>query len=147
MDAQLPGVSDSCVDGCIDPGRIQGTGFGDGIGHEHTTAQAQVLLGEYLENPKNEKFASFTPKQIGALKKLSQIKDEDSFGEGFQMMRGDPMGIGKPGCAMWHYDFEHRPLPRDILKAKCFMADLVEDYFFTVSGDPRPPYSQYISIS
>ncbi len=109
--------------------------------------QAQVLLGKYLENPNDAAFAGFTAEQMKALKKLAAIKDEDSFGVGFQMMRGDPMGIGKPGCAMWHYDFEHRPLPRDILKAKCFMADLVEDYFFTVSGDPRPPYSTYISIS
>ncbi len=109
--------------------------------------EAQVMLGEYLENPDDPKFAKLTDKQRKALKKLSEIKDEDSFGEAFTMMRGDPMGIGKPGCAMWHYDFEHRPLPRDIVKAKCFMADLVEDYFFTVSGDPRPPYSTYISIS
>lgn len=82
-----------------------------------------------------------------ALKKLAAIKDEDSFGIGFRMMQGDPMGIGKPGCAMWHYDFEHRPTERDLLKAKCFMADLVEDYFFTISGDPRPAYSTYVSIS
>lgn len=109
--------------------------------------QAQVMLGEYLENPDDPKFAALTDKQRKALKKLSEIKDEDSFGENFTMMRGDPMGIGKPGCAMWHYDFEHRPLPRDILKAKFFMTDLVEDYFFTVSGDPRPAYSTYVSIS
>ena len=109
--------------------------------------QAQVLLGKYRDDPNDEAFAGLSDKQRNALKKLAAIKDEDSFGEEFVMMRGDPMGIGKPGCAMWHYDFEHRPTPRDILKAKCFMADLVEDYFFTVSGDPRPPYSQYISIS
>ena len=109
--------------------------------------QAQVLLGKYRDDPSDEAFADFTPKQMAALKKLAAVANEDSFGEGYRMMRGDPMEIGKPGCAMWHYNFEHRPLPRDILKAKCFMADLVEDYFFTVSGDPRPPYSQYISIS
>lgn len=109
--------------------------------------EAQVLLGQYLEDPKNEVFAQFDDKQMKALAKMAAIKDEDSFGELFTMMKGDPMGIGKPGCEMWHYDFEHRPFPRDIVKAKCFMADVIEDHFFTVSGDPRPPYSMYVSMS
>ena len=40
-----------------------------------------------------------------------------------------------------------RPSKRDLTKAKIFMAEIIEDYFLTTSGDPRPPYAMYTCIS
>lgn len=109
---------------------------------------AQALMQRFRESPEAEEFQNYSKNQIRMLKKLAEVKDEDSFGTGFRMLvDNDPLGCGKPGCNMWHYDFEHRPTQRDITKAKIFLAELIEDYFLTVSGDPRPPYSTYISIS
>lgn len=110
--------------------------------------QAQALMQRFKENPDAEEFKVYDKQQLRMLKKLSGTKDEDSFGEGFRMMGdNDPLGCGRPGCRMWHYDFEHRPTPRDIAKAKIFLEEIIEDHFLTISGDPRPPYSMYTCIA
>lgn len=56
------------------------------------------------------------------------------------------MGCGKPGSVFWHYDFLRRPSECDVMKAKIFMSELIEDYSLTMTGDPQPPYSMYTSI-
>lgn len=109
---------------------------------------AQAMMQRFQEDPNGEEFQKLSKPQLRTLKELAGVKDEDSFGTGFRMMLdNDPLGCGKPGCTMWHYDFEHRPTSRDILKAKIFLSEIIEDYFLTPSGDPRPPYSTYVSIS
>jgi len=109
---------------------------------------AQALMERFKENPDGEEFKVYDKEQLRMLKKLSGVKDEDSFGEGFRMLGdNDPLGCGKPGCRMWHYDFEHRPTQRDLTKAKIFLSEIIEDHFLTISGDPRPPYSMYTCIS
>lgn len=109
--------------------------------------ESQALMQVFKENPNAQEVLKLTPEQIKILADAAAIKDEDSFGEGAQMMlNNDPMGCGKPGSVMWHYDFQNRPSPRDLTKAKIFLSEVVEDYFLTFTGDPRPPYSMYTSI-
>ena len=109
---------------------------------------AQAMMSRYKENPNAEEFTSMPGEKLEKIKKFASVKDKDSFGAGVSMMAdNDPLGCGKPGCLMWHYDFEKRPTERDVTKAKIFMAEVIEDYFLTWSGDPRPPYSMYTCIS
>lgn len=109
--------------------------------------EAQALMERFKEDPNDDEFKAMSENDIRLLAESASTKDEDSFGVGADMMaRNDPMGCGKPGSVFWHYDFQRRPSPRDIAKAKIFMAELVEDYFLTMTGDPRPPYSVYTSI-
>ncbi len=106
---------------------------------------AQALMSRYKDNPKSEEFNAYSEEQM---KLLHRLANDERFGEGIRMMNdNDPLGCGKPGCLMWHYDFEHRPNERDVTKAKIFIAELIEDYFLTWSGDPRAPYSMYTCIS
>lgn len=109
---------------------------------------SQALLQRYKENPNTEEFKKYTEAQLKALHDGAHMKDEDSFGKGAKMLvDNDPMGCGKPGSVMWHYDFDNRPTPRDVMKANIFLSEVVEDYFLTFTGDPRPPYSVYTCIS
>ena len=50
------------------------------------------------------------------------------------------------GSTTYTIYLQRRPSERDVTKAKIFMAELIEDYFLTMTGDPRPPYSVYTSI-
>lgn len=110
--------------------------------------EAQDLMQRYLDDPDNDEFSQYSQEQLKILKKHANTKDGDSFGKGFRMLGdNDPLGCGKPGCAMWHYDFDHRPSSRDISKAKIFISEIIEDYFLTLSGDPRAPYSTYVCLS
>jgi hypothetical protein len=56
-------------------------------------------------------------------------------------------GETHPGTVFAHYNTPGSPKERDLLKAKFFIQDIVEDMFFTASGDVRKPESTYISIS
>ncbi len=108
---------------------------------------AQAIMQRYKDDPKSDEFKKYTAEQIKALDKLANVKDEESFGNDIMMVDNDPMGIGMPGYVTWHYDFQHRPNARDIQKANIFLSELIEDYFLTFTGDPRPPYSEYTCIS
>ena len=108
---------------------------------------SQALMQRYKDNPESEEFKTMDPEKVKVLADAASVKDEDSFGEGNAMMvNNDPLGCGKPGSVFWHYDFQNRPSARDITKAKIFMAEVIEDHFLTMTGDPRPPYSMYTSI-
>lgn len=109
---------------------------------------AQAMMQRYKEDPENGEFEKLTPAQRKALSEGAGTKDEDSFGEDAPtMLDNDPMGCGKPGSVIWHYDFQNRPSKRDLLKANIFLSEVIEDYFLTFTGDPRPPYSVYTCIS
>lgn len=111
-------------------------------------ADAQALMQRYKDDPNSEEFSAMGAQQLALLKKLSSVKDEDSFGQGVRLMgTNDPLGCGKPGYKMWHYNYELRPSPRDLTRAEIFVSDVLEDHFLTISGDPRTPYSMYLSIS
>lgn len=108
---------------------------------------AQAMMQRYKDDPEHEEFRAMSDAERALLAEAAAVKDEDSFGVGADMMvQNDPMDCGKPGSVFWHYDFQRRPSARDITKAKIFMAELIEDYFLTMTGDPRPPYSLYTSI-
>lgn len=106
---------------------------------------AQALMSRYKADPNAAEFEKYTEEQRKLLDKLA---NDEQFDEGIRMLNdNDPLGCGKPGCLMWHYDFDNRPNRRDVTKAKIFMAEIIEDYFLTWSGDPRAPYSMYTCIS
>ena len=56
-------------------------------------------------------------------------------------------GTSFPATYFFHARMWDKPGPRDEAKAKALVADLVEDYFCTVSGERNMVGSQYISIS
>ena len=105
-------------------------------------------MQRYKENPNAAEWERLTPAQRKALADGAETKDEESFGKDAPTMgNNDPMGCGKKGSIIWHYDFQNRPSPRDLTKANIFLNEVVEDYFMTFTGDPRPPYSMYTCIS
>ena len=104
-------------------------------------ADAQAMLQRWSLDPEAEEFTS-APEKTAVIEKYMAIKDDYSMLEG-----NDPLGIGKPGSTFWHYDMAKRPSKRDLTKAKIFMAEIIEDYFLTTTGDPRPPYGVYTCIS
>ena len=104
-------------------------------------ADAQAMLQRWSLDPEAEEFTS-DPEKTAVIEKYMAIKDDYSMLEG-----NDPLGIGKPGSTFWHYDMAKRPSKRDLTKAKIFMAEIIEDYFLTTTGDPRPPYGVYTCIS
>ena len=104
-------------------------------------ADAQAMLQRWSLEPEAEEFTS-DPKKKAVVEKYMAAGDDYSMLEG-----NDPLGIGKPGSTFWHYDMAKRPSKRDLTKAKIFMAEIIEDYFLTTSGDPRPPYAMYTCIS
>lgn len=109
---------------------------------------SQALMQRYKDNPDADEFKKLTAAQLKALQAGAGTKDEDSFGEDAPTMwTNDPMECGKPGSVIWHYDFQNRPSSRDLTKANIFLSELIEDYFLTFTGDPRPPYSVYTCIS
>ena len=101
-----------------------------------------AMIQRFTLDPDAEEFRKMPPEDIAAIKKYLGIEDDYSMLEG-----NDPLGIGKPGSTFWHYDSGKRPSQRDLTKAKIFMAEIIEDYFLTTTGDPRPPYAMYTCIS
>lgn len=107
--------------------------------------EAQALMSRFKENPEGEEFKKMAPEMIEKLKQLSSVSAEDSFG--MKLFRdNDPLGIGKPGQANWHYNMQIRPHARDLQKARYFTENIIEDYFLTDSGAARPPHALYRSI-
>ena len=105
-------------------------------------ADAQAMLQRWSVDPESEEFTSMDPEILAVIQKYMSIEDDYS-----QLEGNDPLGIGKPGSSFWHYDMAKRPSQRDLTKAKIFMAEIIEDYFLTTTGDPRPPYAMYTCIS
>ncbi len=109
--------------------------------------ESQELMQRFKDDPEHEEFRKLSPAQITTLNKMAFVNDDESFGDNPIMVNNDPMGIGKPGSVCWHYDFQNRPSPRDVQKSNIFLSEVLEDYFLTFTGDPRPPYSVYVCIS
>lgn len=59
----------------------------------------------------------------------------------------DADGVQHIGSYFFHTHMDQKPGPRDEMKAKALIADLVEDYFYSWDGKRKTPGSQYISIS
>ena len=105
-------------------------------------ADAMAMINRYTLNPEAEEFQKMDPEKLTVIRKYLGIEDD------YSMLGGnDPLGIGKPGSTFWHYDSGKRPSQRDLTKARIFMAEIIEDYFLTTTGDPRPPYAMYTCIS
>lgn len=105
-------------------------------------ADAMAMIQRFTLDPEAEEFRKMLPEHVTTIRKYLGFQDDYSMLEG-----NDPLGIGKPGSTFWHYDSGKRPSQRDLTKAKIFMAEIIEDYFLTTTGDPRPPYAMYTCIS
>lgn len=105
-------------------------------------ADAMAMISRYTLNPNAEEFQRMGEEKVSIVRHYMGLEDDYSMLEG-----NDPLGIGKPGSTFWHYDSGKRPSDRDLTKAKIFIAEIIEDYFLTVTGDPRPPYAMYTCIS
>lgn len=109
---------------------------------------SQAAMQRYKEDPQAPEWEKLTDVQRKALANGAATKNEESFGKDAPTMAdNDPMGCGKKGSIIWHYDFQNRPNTRDLTKANIFLNEIIEDYFMTFTGDPRPPYSVYTCIS
>ncbi|MBQ9268057.1 MAG: hypothetical protein IJ206_00920 [Oscillospiraceae bacterium] len=59
----------------------------------------------------------------------------------------DGNGSYHAGSFFFHTHMNSKPSPRDIMKAKALVADIVEDYFYSHDGIRKVLSSQYVSIS
>ena len=106
--------------------------------------EAATYVMTYVQDPDNALFADFDEKKLQLLKEAAA--DERHFGHDV-MVYTTVDGVEMKGSTMWHYDLMNRPNERDITNAENFIANIVEDYFFTVDGEPRKASGVYYSIS
>lgn len=126
------------------PGKEMRHGAVDTISAEFNIniADSQAMLQRFSISPDADEFKVMSPEKIKRLNEALGFEDDFE-----KYAKNDPLGIGKPGSDFWHYDIGHRPSQRDLTKAKIFMAEIIEDYFLTTTGDPRAPYAMYTCIS
>lgn len=108
--------------------------------------RAQYLMQLALEDPEAPEPMEFEDRKRQMI--IGAATDEKADSEGLLgMVPNDPLGIGKPGSKVWHYDFYIRPSDRDLLKADIFLSEIIEDYFLTEEETPRKPDGMYTCIS
>ena len=98
------------------------------------------MLQRFKDDPNDPMFDRLTPEQREGMERCAKDTKHWPFDT---MVETD----GLPGSVFWHYDCMKRPHERDILKARIFMSDLVEDYFLTATGKPRRSGAIYKVIS
>lgn len=91
-----------------------------------------VAIARYRENPDDPEFASLS------------AEDRKLFEQALKETREFKPGMHH-GMRSWHYDYEHRPTKRDLLKAEIFLSEILEDYYW--GGEEMYPYAQYICIA
>lgn len=102
--------------------------------------ETMYALQLFEKNPNDPYFDQFTAEEREIIAKA--VRDNENFD--FDTMTADEK---QPGSVFWHYDSHPRPDKRDLTKAHIFIQDVVEDYFLTADGQPRPTGSVYLSIS
>lgn len=94
---------------------------------------ATVAVDAYRANPDDPQFAKLTPEDRKVFEKA--VKDTEKFKTGLD----DAKRIA-PMMRSWHYDYEHRPIERDLLKAEIFLEEILEDYYWGgIEKDPVYP--------
>lgn len=93
------------------------------------------LMGKYERNPDDPQFLALSEDSIAMLRQAAldkktgqQIPIPEEFDE-----------------EVWHRDLEKRPHARDLMKAKIFLSEILEDYF-TEDGSAKHPGSVYTCI-
>lgn len=105
--------------------------------------EAHFVIQLYRQDPTLAFFDRFSAEEIEIISQLAKKAPPFDFTIPLYETRGGKM----PGTFYWHYDLWSKPGDRDIVKARCFISDLIEDYFFTLDGKPREAYTTYISMS
>ena len=100
---------------------------------------ASGTLARYIENPKAEEFQSYTPGEIESM----EMAAADT--------RDLPVYVDQNGipavdrCHMWHWDSQNRPNDRDLLKARIFLSEILEDYYMDTKEE-FAPLAEYLCI-
>lgn len=100
---------------------------------------ASGTLARYIENPKAEEFQSYTPGEIESM----EMAAADT--------RDLPVYVDQNGisavdrCHMWHWDSQNRPNDRDLLKARIFLSEILEDYYMDAKEE-FAPLAEYLCI-
>lgn len=99
---------------------------------------ATVAIDQYKKNPNHPDFVNLTDEDRRLFEMA--VKETQEFKTGMRDARKRGIGIRS-----WHYDYEHRPTERDLLKAEIFLSEILEDYYW--GGVEMYPYSQYVCIA
>lgn len=102
--------------------------------------ETMYALQLFEKDPNDPYFDQFTEEELRIIARA--VEENENFDFETMIDTG-----AKPGSVFWHYDSHPRPDQRDLTKARIFMQDVVEDYFLTADGQPRPSGSVYLSIS
>jgi hypothetical protein len=97
-----------------------------------------LAIARYKENPNDPEFANLSKEDRKLFDRA--VKETQAFKTGTQDAK--KRGIG---MRSWHYDYEHRPTERDLLKAEIFLSEILEDYYW--GGVEMYPFSQYLCIA
>ena len=94
---------------------------------------ATVAISRYKENPNDPEFDHLSEEDRKLFDRAAKETQKFKPGRTHQGMRS------------WHFDYEHRPTERDLLKAEIFLSEILEDYYW--GGVEMYPYSQYLCIA
>ena len=100
---------------------------------------ASGTLARYIENPKAEEFQSYTQGELESMEMA--VKDT----------RDLPTYVDQNGIPavdrmhMWHWDAQNRPSQRDLLKARIFISEILEDYYADTQYE-FAPLAEYLCI-
>lgn len=96
-------------------------------------AETAELMGRFAREPDADVFQSLSEDALELLRQTEQ-------------QSGAPVPVPEEfGEQVWHRNQEARPSQRDLTKARIFLAEILEDYFFD-DGTARPPESVYTCI-
>jgi len=87
--------------------------------YKKTIEDIAALVGKYKDNPKAAEFDSLSEED----RKLFENAIDDE--KHTPTLNATP----KEKHQWWHYDVQHRPNERDLLKAEIFLEELLEDYY------------------
>lgn len=106
--------------------------------------EAATYVMTYVSDPDNPVFSDFDEEKMRLLREAAA--DERHFGHDV-MVYTTIDGKEMLGSTQWHYDLMNRPNERDKQNAFNFISNIIEDYYLTLDGKPRPASGVYYSIN
>ncbi len=119
------------------PGRKESKSTIDLLALELSMPPSEIaqLIGKYERSPQSAAFSGFSEDVMALLHQA--VVDKQQGG-----MQSVPPEFS---AAPWHRNLDRRPHQRDLLKARIFLEEILEDYF-TEEGLPKRPGSVYQCI-